>query len=497
MPENKPAKVRRETLVEKIIRRLLETIGGAVDRIFGRGKKQPDALPSTGDLAERLRRMIDKQAQINKDGRKLAPHLIQLKYAWGQTSDEFLAALKRLKNELYVVAIDHINDNRYVTLAPVKIEAKTDILTEGFTMRIGFDDKTLKEAEQVEVPVEIYAKLLPGHNAAPAPKPLEIEVNTIATFPSGGVRRSVLRFVPGNKEHLTVGRIKENDLYLDDTSVSRHHASLAMTADGKLKVADIGSSNGTSLNGGRIAYGKAYEVSPETTVGFGDVQVRFEWELPKPEPAPEIVESQTLPTLGAEAPSAEPEVVEGMQSGIKIGVKTSKRRNIEQEEPETVFGAEIQDESEEYETVNKKFEQDEPETVSKSKDEPETVVGKKDSESDSAPSINSEPETLFGKTAQSNTAPGTNSEPETMLEASPKDTAIDDELTVFTKKKTEQGAPQDANSDFTQTLETNPLDKDFVDDLEGFDSVLGKPSAGLPQETTKLNAPENEPDNKP
>jgi len=64
MSGKKGRKIRRESLVEKIVRRSLETVGGSVDNVFGRGKK-PDALPATSDLSERLRRMIDAQAQIN------------------------------------------------------------------------------------------------------------------------------------------------------------------------------------------------------------------------------------------------------------------------------------------------------------------------------------------------------------------------------------------------------------------------------------------------
>jgi pSer/pThr/pTyr-binding forkhead associated (FHA) protein len=296
MPENKSINANQGTFAEKFVRRVLTSIGGSVDRVFGRSTKKNE-LPSTSDLSERLRRLIDNQAQVNKDGRKLAPHFIYLRYSWGQSSDEFLAALKGLKNELLVVALEHLNDNRYATLSPVKVEAKADILTQGFTLSVGFDEADAFSSEQVQVPVEIFAKLLPPEHFEKPALPGVIAVDASVTLPNGNQKKSVLHFVQSEKTALSVGRIKENHLFLDDESVSKHHASLVMDAAGILRVADIGSTNGTFLNGERIAYGKSYEVKLNDKVGFGDVIVSFAWEFVQQTPV------QTL--NGAESVSSE------------------------------------------------------------------------------------------------------------------------------------------------------------------------------------------------
>ena len=60
-----------------------------------------------------------------------------------------------------------------------------------------------------------------------------------------------------DRQRLSVGRTKENDLWIDDTSVSKIHAALVLNSDKQLMVADTGSTNGTFINGERIAYGKA------------------------------------------------------------------------------------------------------------------------------------------------------------------------------------------------------------------------------------------------
>jgi ABC-type multidrug transport system ATPase subunit len=52
---------------------------------------------------------------------------------------------------------------------------------------------------------------------------------------------------------LRIGRTPDNDLVLADLEVSRHHAELRRRTDGTYEIADVGSSNGTYVNGRRIS----------------------------------------------------------------------------------------------------------------------------------------------------------------------------------------------------------------------------------------------------
>ena len=70
-------------------------------------------------------------------------------------------------------------------------------------------------------------------------------------------------------------RGKDNELCLNDGSVSKIHAALTMNVQGTLLVADTGSTNGTFINGRRIAYGEARQIEEGDVVGFGDVEVRI------------------------------------------------------------------------------------------------------------------------------------------------------------------------------------------------------------------------------
>ena len=50
---------------------------------------------------------------------------------------------------------------------------------------------------------------------------------------------------------LKIGRLPHNDIIVDDTTVSREHATLIIAGD-EFSVRDLGSSNGTFVNGMRI-----------------------------------------------------------------------------------------------------------------------------------------------------------------------------------------------------------------------------------------------------
>ncbi len=91
---------------------------------------------------------------------------------------------------------------------------------------------------------------------------------------NGATREIPLAFKPGGRR-LNVGRVSDNDLALNDASVSKIHATLMMNSQGTMLVADTGSTNGTYINGRRISYGEARQIEDGDVVGFGDVEVRF------------------------------------------------------------------------------------------------------------------------------------------------------------------------------------------------------------------------------
>jgi hypothetical protein len=262
-------KKREEALPERLLRRVLEGMGSVVDRRLGRTVEPKSGL-TTSKLIERMKRLIDERVRNEGTKGRIAPHHLVLKVEWGTHSEAPPEILHDLKNEVLAAAIDHINDHRYRTLAPVDVEAEVDIFTTGISVDPNFGEFEEDLRRQDEAMRAAKAGV-PIAGAAP-PMP-DIQVIARVTLPHG-TREIPLIFKPGGRR-LNVGRASDNDLTLNDTSVSKIHAALLMSGEGTLLVADTGSTNGTYVNGRRIAYGESRLIEDGDVVGFGDVEVRL------------------------------------------------------------------------------------------------------------------------------------------------------------------------------------------------------------------------------
>ncbi|MEN3328404.1 MAG: transport system ATP-binding/permease protein [Acidobacteriota bacterium] len=268
-PKEVVKKKREEALPERLLRRVLEGMGTVVDRKLGRTVDPRSGL-TTSKLIERMKRLVDERVRDEGNKGRIAPHHMVLKVEWGTHSEAPPEILGDLKNEVLAAAIDHINDHRYRTLAPVTVDAEVDIFTTGISVDPNFgefEDDLRRHDEEMRA-----AKLgVPIPGAAP-PMP-DIQVIARVTMPNG-TREIPLIFKPGGRR-LNVGRASDNDLTLNDASVSKIHAALLMSGEGTLLVADTGSTNGTYLNGRRISYGESRLIEEGDVVGFGDVEVRL------------------------------------------------------------------------------------------------------------------------------------------------------------------------------------------------------------------------------
>jgi hypothetical protein len=81
---------------------------------------------------------------------------------------------------------------------------------------------------------------------------------------SGGGRAGE-HFIPQG-DRTTIGRSPENDVFLDDVTVSRKHAVL-LQSGGELRIEDLGSLNGTFVNRRRIDSATRLESGDEVQIG--------------------------------------------------------------------------------------------------------------------------------------------------------------------------------------------------------------------------------------
>ncbi|WP_411111147.1 FHA domain-containing protein [Streptomyces sp. c-19] len=74
---------------------------------------------------------------------------------------------------------------------------------------------------------------------------------------------------------MRIGRALENELVVSDLQVSRHHAEFHATPDGRFEIRDLGSHNGTYVNGQPIAKGGTALLGPQDIVGVGHSTFRL------------------------------------------------------------------------------------------------------------------------------------------------------------------------------------------------------------------------------
>ncbi|MGW1007769.1 FHA domain-containing protein [Streptomyces sp. NPDC002520] len=110
-------------------------------------------------------------------------------------------------------------------------------------------------------PGEQFAQKTPGGAAGAPPVYGDRSPTTFHQFAAGRVMR--------------IGRALENELVVSDLQVSRHHAEFHSTPDGRFEIRDLGSHNGTYVNGMPIAKGGSVLLGPADIVGVGHSTFRI------------------------------------------------------------------------------------------------------------------------------------------------------------------------------------------------------------------------------
>ncbi|MDK1474277.1 FHA domain-containing protein [Streptomyces sp. 549] len=74
---------------------------------------------------------------------------------------------------------------------------------------------------------------------------------------------------------MRIGRALENELVVSDLQVSRHHAEFLAGPDGRFEIHDLGSHNGTYLNGRQLPKNGRQQIGPQDIVGVGHSTFRL------------------------------------------------------------------------------------------------------------------------------------------------------------------------------------------------------------------------------
>jgi hypothetical protein len=232
-------------------------VEGSFRRLF-RGRLEPV------DLARRLGRVMDDNKRVTWD-RPLVPNQYRITLSGADFADVqgFADSLQR---ELEKFANDRAAERGYGLLAPASVSLEPDETLPAGSFQV--------HAAVVDAPVEGQGPgpaTLEDFGQTRAMRPLEMPVgptgfeSLFLVGASGGQRVSW----PIAGSRVTVGRGLDNDVVLEDASVSRHHAEL--TRDGsRLEVRDLGSTNGTWVNAARVS---AAMIHAGDQIAFGTVHL--------------------------------------------------------------------------------------------------------------------------------------------------------------------------------------------------------------------------------
>ena len=224
-------------VLQRFERRLEGLVQGAFTKAFG-GWVEPV------EVAAALTREAEDRKTIVAAGRVLVPNAFVVELGPAD-ADRLRDYDEPLRNELAAMVREAAQEHGWSFVGPVEVVFhETDELDTGaFRVRSNVAAGTPDPA--------------PG---APAPEPgigPRIEVGTATHVVTATT---------------VVGRGAEADIQLHDTGVSRRHAELRRVGDG-LEVHDLGSTNGTWVNGRRVQ-GTSLKDGDRVTVGTTELLVR-------------------------------------------------------------------------------------------------------------------------------------------------------------------------------------------------------------------------------
>jgi Protein of unknown function (DUF3662)/FHA domain len=236
-------------MLQRFESRLEQAVSGAFAKAF-RSAVQPV------ELAAALQREVDNAAQILSRDRRLVPNTFAIELS-PLDSERLGPYSDTLGRELTAMLHEYAGQQHYVFAGPVSIDfqQEDDLGTGRFRVRS-------RAAAHVEAAPR-RATAAPAEPSSPGA--------------SGRARTEVLVEVNGTRhpvlDRLVVGRGTEADLRINDPGVSRRHAELRLES-GDLVVEDLGSTNGTLVDGERVERRRLHD-GATVRVGHTDLVVRL------------------------------------------------------------------------------------------------------------------------------------------------------------------------------------------------------------------------------
>ena len=235
-------------LLDKVERGIEKAVRG----VFSTGSR---AQVEPVEIASRLRREVDNRAITIAAGRTLAPNVFDVLLS----DDDFQRAQEwgtPLAEELCDVVINHVRSQGYTLQGPVRISFRRDEEHRAGRLRDHLPDR---KSLRLLPPGPAAVHSMP---AAPTRQPARLQ----PVLDIDGQRYSL------NAPSIVLGRSSDADILIDDTGVSRRHLEIR-TGAGTAQAVDLGSTNGSYVNGHKVA--GSSELTDGSTITMGRTKIIF------------------------------------------------------------------------------------------------------------------------------------------------------------------------------------------------------------------------------
>ncbi|GER22942.1 phosphopeptide-binding protein [Zafaria cholistanensis] len=215
-----------------------------------RGSGSSDVKPV--EIASRLRNEMDAKTLGLSEGRTLAPNSFTVRLS----ADDFARVRQwgpTLAEELCTVALKHAKSQQYTLQGAVRVSFHKDpeLKPGHFTI-----DADMARDSASEAPAA------PPAPAAPARQPAQLQ----PVLDINGQRYAL------NADSIILGRSGDADILIDDPGVSRRHLEIVREG-GSVWAVDLGSTNGSYVNGQRVA-GRE-ELFDGSIIAMGRTRITF------------------------------------------------------------------------------------------------------------------------------------------------------------------------------------------------------------------------------
>jgi hypothetical protein len=243
-------------VLRSIERRIEALFEGAFGRAF-RSHAQPV------EIARKLAKEMDDHRTASVT-RVYVPNEYTV-YLSPDDRDQFSSYEEALCKELQEYLNEHAQRERYALPSYPRVTIETDADLEIGVF--GIATKMVRTTQSVPIPEPAPA--------APAPPAFPV---TPAVAPSAEPLSGAFALAMGDRryplrdEPLVIGRSRDCDIHVPDPNVSRRHAEVRPEEDGAYTLADLGSTNGTELNGRRVTHAR---LSEGDTIAVGQTELIF------------------------------------------------------------------------------------------------------------------------------------------------------------------------------------------------------------------------------